>query len=304
MLISYKYKLEGLDMLKGNLQTTLNFDGEERIEDDLYGLFHDVMQIKKSDTYQQYLSFIARFKKYSIFNTSLVFAQKPTVGYFATKTHWMKEFKREIKDDARPLVMLQPKGPVMFAFDIDDTEGDDNLIPERILLPFKASGKVKLKHFENLKRSLKKSHIELLWETDSTVKGGSITRTIDYINPNRPNLTINLNRTHNFETNFVTLIHEIAHLLLGHLGNYNGALWPSRINLTKNSKEFEAESVAYVLAGRLNLKTLSNEYLAGYLADNELIPPVNIHQICKTIEWIETMIQGDVPKLYKPKDNV
>lgn len=288
-------------MLNGTKQTTINFDGEERIEEDLYGLFHDVRHFKKSSTYFRYLKFIARFKKYSIFNISLVFAQKPTVGYFATVVHWEREFNRRVKNDARPLVMLQPKGPIMFAFDIEDTIGDDEAIPDQLLKPFKTTGELQEHDFQNLKLSLKNCYIKLVWETDALVRGGKITRITDPRNPNKPNITITLNKVHDTNTNFVTLIHEIAHLFLGHLGNYDYALWPSRSNLSKSSKEFEAESVAFVLAGRLNLKTLSNQYLAGYMVDNEHIPSIDIRQIGKSVEWIEQMINGSTPKIFRTK---
>lgn len=288
-------------MLDGNKQTTINFDGEERIEEDLYGLFHDVRRFKNSSTYFRYLQFIARFKKYSIFNTSLVFAQKPTVGYFATPGHWEREFNRKVKDDARPLVMLQPKGPVMFAYDIEDTIGDNEIIPEKLLAPYKTIGELEDHHFQNLKLSLQNCYIKLVWETDSVIKAGKITRRFDPTYPNRPNISITLNKVHDANTNFVTLIHEIAHLFLGHLGNYDYALWPSRQNLPLSTREFEAESVAYVLAGRLNLKTLSNQYLAGYMVDNKTIPAIDVRQIGKVVEWIEQMINGRTPKIFKAK---
>lgn len=290
-----------IEMHKENTQNYSGVDRDEEIKENLYGLFNDVKQFKNSSTYFRYLKFIARFKNYSIFNTSLVFAQKPTVGYFATRAHWGREFDRSVKADARPLVMLQPKGPVMFAYDFDDTVGDDDIVPQQLLTPYKTSGEFNNEYFENLKNSLQKCYINLVWVTDAIVKAGKISRRIDTKNPNRPNMTITLNKAHDEKTNFVTLIHEVAHLLLGHLGNYNNALWPSRTNLDIRTEEFEAESVAYVLAGRLNLKTLSNEYLADYMVANDTIPKINIRQIGKTTEWIEQMIKGYKPRIFKPK---
>src|ERR1035438_1449924 len=57
-----------------------------------------------------------------------------TVGYVATPSDWMTEFERKVKPDARPLMMLRPFGPVMFVFDIDDTEGKP--APADLMRPF------------------------------------------------------------------------------------------------------------------------------------------------------------------------
>ncbi|MBK7442542.1 MAG: hypothetical protein IPI65_13570 [Bacteroidetes bacterium] len=45
-----------------------------------------------------------------------------------------KKYRRTIKKNARPLLILMPFGPVEFVYDITDTEGDE--IPEYLKIHF------------------------------------------------------------------------------------------------------------------------------------------------------------------------
>ena len=60
-----------------------------------------------------------------------------------------------------------------------------------------------------------------------------------------------VNRNHPIETKFATIIHEIGHLYCGHLGTPEPKWWKARINLELNEREFEAESVCWMVCERL-----------------------------------------------------
>jgi hypothetical protein len=75
-----------------------------------------------------------------------------------------------------------------------------------------------------------------------------------------------LNSALSAEARYGTLAHELAHLYCGHLGTPNGRWWPDRRNLSHAVREFEAESVSYLVCVRLGIDTASDEYLAGYVA--------------------------------------
>ena len=66
----------------------------------------------------------------------LVHIQKPFAKYVLPAGKWKEKYDRTIKPAAVPIVMLQPMGPVMFVFDVSDTEGDDNLLPKEVFNPF------------------------------------------------------------------------------------------------------------------------------------------------------------------------
>ena len=72
-----------------------------------------------------------------------------------------------------------------------------------------------------------------------------------------------LNSVLSAEARYGTLVHELAHLYCGHLGTPNARWWPDRQNLSLAVREFEAESVSYLVCTRLGIDTASDEYLAG-----------------------------------------
>jgi hypothetical protein len=86
-------------------------------------LFSLTFQYKTSKAYQDLLQFVGRFGFYSPFNAMLVHIQMPGARYVASPYRWLCDYGRKIKPGARPLVILKPMGPVMFVFDVSDTEG-------------------------------------------------------------------------------------------------------------------------------------------------------------------------------------
>jgi hypothetical protein len=99
------------------------------------------------------MEFVGRFRLYSPFNAMLIYIQMPGARFVATPRRWMRDFYREIKAGARPIVILQPMGPVLFVFDISDTEQIPGTaaVPEEALNPF-AMGRGKVTN--ELKRTI------------------------------------------------------------------------------------------------------------------------------------------------------
>jgi hypothetical protein len=102
-------------------------------------MFRATVSHRSSQVYRDLLGYVSRFRRYSAYNCFLIRLQRPTVGYVATPSDWMRQFERRVKPDARPLVMLRPFGPVMFLYDIADTEGEQPP-PADLLKPFDAKG--------------------------------------------------------------------------------------------------------------------------------------------------------------------
>jgi hypothetical protein len=101
-----------------------------------------------------------------------------------------------------------------------------------------------------------------------------------------------VNRTHPKETRFATVLHELGHIYCGHLGTPNLKWWDDRRYLGRNEKEFEAESVCWLVCERLGVKNPSAEYLSGYLDNNQEIPNISIDSVLKSVGIIESMING------------
>jgi antirestriction protein ArdC len=100
---------------------------------------------------------------------------------------------------------------------------------------------------------------------------------------------ITLNSNLSDEVNFATLTHELGHIYCGHIGSGGQGLWPNRANLTKNVREFEAESVSFLVCKRMGIDTPAAQYLSGYLNSNTEIPEVSLDVIFKAVQSIESM---------------
>src|SRR5207248_2429484 len=55
------------------------------------------------------------------------------------------------------------------------------------------------------------------------------------------------------EARYAILVHELAHLYCGHLGTPNDKWWPDRRGLPHVAREFEAESVCFLVCERLGI---------------------------------------------------
>src|ERR1039458_5516062 len=73
--------------------------------------------------------------------------------------------------------------------------------------------------------------------------------------------------------------------------------WPDRRKETKDVREFEAESVAYIVCARQGIMTTAPQYLADYLGHNDEIPPIDIHRVLVVASKIEEIART----LKKPK---
>jgi len=91
------------------------------------------------------------------------------------------------------------------------------------------------------------------------------------------------------------LCHELAHILLGHLGTDRDLWWPHRTNLSHQTVEIEAESVAYIVMSRLGLKGSSAAYVSGYLKGESLPESVSVDLVAKVTGAIERMALESVP---------
>jgi hypothetical protein len=108
---------------------------------------------------------------------------------------------------------------------------------------------------------------------------------------------------------FVTIVHELAHIFCGHLGeckspsgNEEESGWPDRHSLGKCEKELEAEAVAYLVASRAELVTGSTTYLKPYAqrADMECVDVDLIVRAAARIERLAKIHYGSMA--FKPEN--
>ena len=291
-------------MIQKNLTDKFPWQPIDKREEDLKSLdklYKDVRQYYDSKDYSELLKFIKNFPHISPYNAMLIRIQKPGSEFVTTLEKWQK-YNRTIKPSARPLIILRPFGPVDFVFEINDTEGEP--LPDEILHPFKAEGEINPEVFINLLKNLIKYGIDYDFVEYGTNMAGSITKleekkikTVDSNGRTKDApiyYCITLNKYHNRQELFSTLVHELGHLFCGHVDAIN-RICNYRNHLDFRIEEFEAESVAYIVCSRNGIINNSAQYLNCYLDNNKEIPPVSIEAILKAAGLIENMIRGSVP---------
>ena len=93
---------------------------------------------RSSSQFSELIKFLSTFKNYSIFNAALVHIQMQGAKYVLPAKQWDQKYGRHPIPNAQPLVMLRPGGPVMFCFDVSQTQGRP--LPPGIENPFQVQG--------------------------------------------------------------------------------------------------------------------------------------------------------------------
>ena len=256
-------------------------------------LFKRSLKYKNSKEFIKFFQFIASFDHYSRYNTMLVYIQNPEVTFFGGTTFW-RQRGRSVNIEARPLLILCPNGPMMCVYDIFDTSGKISV--EEYLKNGSGSsdieGAISQKVYDNIIKQVKNWGINLAFKPLSFFKGGFITTLLS------GKLDIVLKENAKKEENFSVLIHELAHLFMGHTGhktikNYTNnkeiKLLQRKLNIT--TEELEAETVSYLICSKLGLKTISAEYLGGYIRDEDDLLNFNFELVIKMADKIETLIK-------------
>jgi hypothetical protein len=298
------WQQQGVLPLDGEVSPAATWDSEaaRHAPDELFSMSR---QYRSGETYATLLKFVSRFRFYSPFNAMLVHIQMPGAPNVAPPHRWLRDYDRRVKPGARPLVILQPMGPVMLVFDISDVDPEDRArpLPVEVERPFDArqgclSGELELT-IENTKRDgVSVSERDAGSQSAGELRLAEPGRHLSVVErlkpepvhtrvPLRYELLVNAKRSG--ETKYATLAHELAHLYCGHLGTPNDRWWPDRRGVSPLVAEVEAESVSYVLCGRLGIDGPSGEYLGGHLGQSQETPKISLECVMKAAGLIEQM---------------
>ncbi len=269
-----------------------------------------VKDVFQGDNYKKYLNFCARLPRYSVNNQLLIMMQKPDATLCQSFTEW-KDMNRFVKKGEKGIRILAPSPykverdqekkdeagnpvrdasgqPVMekvevtinafkpvSTFDVSQTEGEP--IPSLGVDELKAD----VAGYENLFEAIKEIvPVPIAFEKiESGAKG--------YFNPEENRIAI---REGMGEAQTVkTAIHEAAHQAL-HSGE---AYRKSDVPKSRNQKETEAESVAYVVCQHFGIDTAdySFGYLAGWSGDKE------VPELKASLDTIRRTASGMITKI-------
>lgn len=228
-----------------------------------------VHALRSSEEWRRFLDFTRSFHSYSLNNVLLILAQRPTASAVAGYRQWQakgrqvrkgekairifgystKKITQEDPDTGEEVEKRLPRFPILSVFDITQTdlidgEADHSTIAHRL------TGTDDLGIIATMSDYL-------------TAAGWNLTR--EELDGHTNGYTTNQGRRVVIEARLSpaqaakTLIHEAAHITLGHLDAPHSDYLAHR-----GVMECEAESVAYVLAGLLGLDT--SAYSIGYIA--------------------------------------
>jgi hypothetical protein len=266
------------------------------IESTIDGLLRASTAYRNSAAFQEMVGFMANFRDYAPFNNMLVKVQRPSCSFFATQRDWQTRFDRTLKDDVRPMLILAPMHPVMLVYDLDSTEGPP--LPQELQQFAKFEGEW---NPERLPRTVTNASTRDLIRVDlvklSSTNAGFATVSVGY---GGAKMRIGLHDELDEPSRYGVLLHELAHIYLGHLGGDADGWWPSRSNLGRRAMEVEAESVAYIVSRRAGLKGASPHYVSRYLDGDATLQAISLDLIAKVAGRLDEMGTSTLGKRSRP----
>ncbi len=256
-------------------------------EKDYESTLDDLMKrsrcFRDSTAFREAIEFVAKFRDYAPYNNFLVKLQKPGCDFYATQRDWMRRFSREIEPNASPMLILAPMHPVLLVYDLDSTFGPP--LPEKFEKFAKVEGQFDASLLGNTIENAAEIEIGVHHKKLSSTQGGYAQR---FAYPGFPTMvSIVINNQLDDASAYGVLCHELAHVLLGHLGSSLTEPWPSRRNLSIATVEIEAEAVSFIVCERCGLRSGSASYLSSYLTGDEIPETVSLELITKVAGKLE-----------------
>jgi hypothetical protein len=253
-------------------------------------LLQQSTRYRGSEAFQEMIDFMGRFRDYAPFNNMLVRLQNPACSFYATGRDWKAKFGRTLKEDAQPMLILAPMHPVMLVYDLDQTEGDD--VPDEIKDFGHFGGEWDREWLERMVENAANYRIRVQFKPLSSTNAGFATMDRQF---GQWKMRIVIHDGLDELSRFGALCHELAHILLGHLGSDTDYWWPARTNLRIDAIEVEAEAVAWIVTRRLGLSGGSEAYVSCYMRDGQTPAGVSPDSIAKVAGLLERMARETMP---------
>ena len=286
---------------------------QKKLEDGVRAIF-------TSEKYQEYISAMSKFPRYSINNCILIASQLPEASLVCGFRKWQTEFNRTVNKGEHGIMILAPiKGKTeiveevfdennkavvdengnqktekvtreyqtfrpVYVFDVSQTSGDP--------LPTLASElNETVDSFEEMKSVLISiSPVPVSFET---INGGAN----GYYSPTAGKIVID---EHLPQLQMLkTMVHEIAHATLGHGSKEDK--WD------RQTKEVQAESVAYWVTQMIGLDTsdYSFGYISGWSKDKEVSELKDSLDVIKqTADKLSSSIEEKIRELRKERESL
>ena len=271
-------------------------------------LFATVKEYAASPRFKELLDFTARFKMYAVYNAMLIHLQRPGAAYVLSPKEWKERFDRLVKNDARPILILQPMGPLRCVYDVGDTlpihSGLFDAFPPELAKPYDGDPTAVV---EPATLHRLESRLELLG-----ISYGMMRTAEDYSGKleigreNDPPLylcelvwpaaySLRVHDGASDTVKFCTIVHELGHLFLRHMRSGYEQEWRRGVRkLPHAAEEFEAETVSWLVTRRLGIDNPSYRYLAHYLGTHGEIPrEISVEEIMHAVHMVERVMASE-----------
>ena len=304
-------KEQSIQEAQYNMEDLALDDDNQILRKGIDELFFSVQDYALSPKFKELLDFTAHFKRYAPYNAMLIHIQNPGARFVLPARSWQK-YNRVVINDRRPLVILWPFAPVHYVYDVGDTmviPGELDKFEAELAKPYDGdpTRQVSEKHFRKLIDNLKywgifyeemrtgeiySGKLEVGQENDPSLK---FRREDKCPMEWRPAYSIRVSMVSSISVKFSAILHELGHLFCNHLPNcYNQK---KRVDITRRlshvAKEFEAETVSWLVCKRLGVDNPSYKYLAQYCDSHATIPnEVSVDEILKAPHLAEQVLHG------------
>lgn len=295
---------------------------QETIDKAIETMNKGVYDYLDSDRFKTLLDTMSKFHDYSLNNTLLILEQNPRATQLAGYNKWQQDFNRQVKRGEKGLMIWMP---VEIKVKENHYVLDEN--GNRILGD---DGKFKREEVEVKKRTFKigytfdvsqteqiegKEVIELspVKELEGNVKDyPTLTKALMEISPvpikieafkasakgcyNSLTNEIKIQPDMSEAQTIKTMIHEIAHSIVHSDENLNQLKQKNNVEFSKNEKEVQAESIAYIVSSHLGVDT--SDYSFPYVATWSLsTDPNNLENVKQNLKCIKSTSMDLTSKL-------
>jgi len=264
------------------------FGDEARDLNPVDEMFAADLRYRSREQFQSLLDFLARFPQYSPFNGLLMYTQNPAATFVATAGGWQRRFDRRPKSGARPMAILAPMAPVLFLYDVSDTEGGN--FPVELSHRPPGDGKLRPTVWENTVLSCRRHRIELR-ETDLGRERKPDAVFLDEQGRKKcaahhplaeSSYLVLLDAAQPLEDRYSVLVHQLARIFCGHLADTDDGWWTPTQSRDPVARRLEAESAGWLVCRRQGLVT-------GFDSEHDSIPTLSLNAVLRAIGYIEEM---------------
>lgn len=299
---------------------------KEKIQQTTEKLEQGILDFLSGEQYQDYLKVMSKFHNYSYSNSILIAMQRPDATYLAGYAGWQKKFKRQVLPGEHGIKIFAP-APIKQIVEKERLDPDTNLpVLDENGDPVKDTVEVKLPRFKVVTVfDVAQTTGNPLPELEISDLDGNVTeyeafleairRTADvpvifeqiageshgYFSPSEQRIAIREGMSE--AQTLKTAIHELAHSRLHNIEQDSGK--PALEGKDRNTKEVEAESIAFVVCSHFGLDT--GDYSFGYIgtwSSGKELPELkaSLQTIRSAASGIITEMENHLAEIHKQQE--